>query len=120
MKNVMSIALAALGLVAGCASTAVSDDIIITRTSFALGLAPSEFAITNRTNSGVRSDYIATTKTNRVYQCYVAGSVSVTGKVVSDAICSPMSGKTTQEQSQPAASGQPCNALLKAAKKCSY
>lgn len=114
-----------VSVLAGCASMAVSDDLIVTRTTSALGLPASEFTISKRADSGVRTDYIATTKANRVFQCYVAGSFSVTGRVVSDAICSPMSGgpaaSAAPAAASPGATPAPagnCNALLRAAGRC--
>jgi nucleoid-associated protein YejK len=106
----------AVALVSGCASIAVNDDALQSRTASALGLQPSEFVISNRSDSGVRTDYNVKAK-NKTYACYVTGSVSIVGRSVSDAICTP----TGATQAQPAQAAQPapaCNALLKAAKKC--
>lgn|SRR5690606_13174804 len=105
-------ALALLASVAGCASIAVSDDAIEQNTAVALGLPKGSFTISERVNDGVKSSYLVKTKTGRQYSCYVTGTVAVTGRVVSDAICQPQHGKAS---AKPAAS---CNALLKAAGKC--
>lgn len=80
-------------MLAGCASVAVNGDILEKRTSNALGLAPSNFVITSRVNDGVRTDYVVKTKNNKIYNCYITGTYSVMGRVVSDAICS--SGNTS-------------------------
>ncbi len=71
----------------GCASVAVSTDLIEQRTAFALGLERSSFTISNRQDEGLRTQYVATTKTGQRYNCYVTGTFSVTGRVVSDALC---------------------------------
>lgn len=81
-------------LLAGCASVAVNGDILEKRTAYALGLAPSNFVITSRVNDGVRTDYVVKTKSNKIYNCYVTGTYSVMGRVVSDAICSSGNGSS--------------------------
>ncbi|RRS01205.1 hypothetical protein EIP75_21705 [Aquabacterium soli] len=104
---------------AGCASVAVDHDHITQRTAFALGIPASSFTISDRADSGVRTDYTVKTTTGKQYACYVTGSFGITGRVVSDAICSEV-GKTSSPKpaAKPAASSQSCNALLKAAGKC--
>ncbi len=103
----------------GCASMAVTDDAIVTNTSRALGLDRSQFTISDRADSGVQTTYMARTKTGKTYSCYVEGSISVVGRVVSDALCREMSKTGTpvppaaNPQSDPA-----CNALLRAAGRC--
>jgi hypothetical protein len=101
-------------LIAGCASMAVTDDSIQQRTALALGVEKGEFTISNRVDDGVRSDYVATTTSGKVYNCYVEGTVSITGRIVSDALCSEK-GKAANKSLSP---GTSCNDLLKAAGKC--
>lgn len=112
-------ALAALTvLMSGCASMAVTNDSLTQRTATALGLTPSQFTISNRTDNGVRTDYSVQTTSGKTYACYVTGTVSITGRVVSDAVCSaPNQGAASAEASRSAPSTS-CNALLKAAGKC--
>ncbi len=118
-----SAALAAIAFVAcaaGCASVAVSDDAIATHTAAALGLQQGTFTIANLVNDGVTSRYTVTTAAGKQYSCYVTGSVSVVGRVVSDAVCSAngnanASGKAIK---QAGANAPSCNALLQAAGKC--
>lgn len=99
----------------GCASVAVSNDAIADRTAFALSLDKSAFTISNRVDDGVRSSFSVKTNTGKNYNCYVGGSISVVGRVVSDAICNEVGGGA----SKPAAASAPnCNALLKAAGGC--
>ena len=89
MKN-LCIPLAAAatpGHFSGCASVAVTDSAMEERTAFALGLRRGSFTISDRRDDGVRTQYQVQTKTGQRYACYVAGSFSVTGRVVSDAIC---------------------------------
>lgn len=106
---------------AGCASMAVTDEAIVTNTSRALGLDRSQFSISDRADQGVQTTFTARTKAGKVYSCYVEGSVSVLGRVVSDALCTEMRGtagaKPGAAPAQPAADPS-CNALLRAAGKC--
>ncbi len=101
-------------LAAGCASFAVTEDKLQQRTALALVVDQGDFTISNRVDDGVRTDYIATTKAGKIYNCYVEGSVSITGRVVSDALCAEK-GKSGKEAMSP---GTQCNDLLKAAGKC--
>lgn len=118
--------LMAAALVGGCASTAVTDDAIVTNTSRALGLPPSAFTISNRADSGVQTTFIAKTDGGRTYNCSVEGSVSVVGRVVSDAICqemrqsdAPASARRSNAKPAPVPAPAPaCNALLRAAGRC--
>ena len=122
--------LIAAALVGGCASTAVTDDAIVTNTSRALGLPPSAFTISNRADSGVQTTFIARTDGGRTYNCYVEGSVSVVGRVVSDSICQEMrqsdapasarrsSGRPATGTAPTQAPAPACNALLRAAGRC--
>jgi len=108
-KNVKVLsALALAAVMAGCASMAVTNDAIQQKTSFALGMTADQFTISDRVDDGLQSRYTATTKNGKVYMCYVEGTVTITGRVVSDAVCSEM-GKNSAPM---------CNDLLKAAGKC--
>lgn len=73
---------------AGCASIAVSDEAIVDRTAFALGLGKSDFTISNRTDEGTTTRYSVRTKAGQDYNCFVGGSISVLGRSVSEAVCS--------------------------------
>ncbi|RYZ13657.1 MAG: hypothetical protein EON61_06480 [Alphaproteobacteria bacterium] len=110
MKFQYVLTAAALLLAAGgCASMTVSDDAIAQRTSTSLGLEPGTFTISDRVNEGMEVRFKATTTKGQVYNCSMAGSVSLIGAVPSDALCTPMGGGAVTNQ---------CNALLKAANKC--
>lgn len=74
-------------IVTGCASMAVTDASLEDKTAFALGLEKGDFAISNRTDSGVDTNYIVKTKKGQEYRCYVQGTVSIMGRTVSDAVC---------------------------------
>jgi hypothetical protein len=76
-----------LVLLAGCASVAVSQKALEQKTEFALGLPPGSYTITSRQNEGVQTRYTVKTNMGQQYNCYVDGSISVIGPVVSDAIC---------------------------------
>lgn len=106
--------LAGLAL-AGCAATAVSADALEKNTAFALGLEPGSFQISDRQDEGIKTTYRVVTRTGRRYACYVTGAVGITGRVVSDAVCSE-TGRPSG--AAPAAGGMVCNALLKAAGRC--
>ncbi|MBS0434533.1 MAG: hypothetical protein JSR75_06520 [Proteobacteria bacterium] len=86
----MLIAAVALGsaLATGCASIAVTDEAIVERTAFALGLAKGDFSISSRVDDGTTARYSVRTKAGQDYNCFVGGSISVTGRTVSEAICS--------------------------------
>lgn len=90
----MSKALATPGILvatlvaAGCASLAVTDEAIVDRTAFALGLNKGDFTIGNRQNEGTTTRYSVRTKSGQEYDCFVGGSINVLGRSVSDAICS--------------------------------
>jgi len=106
--------------IAGCASVAVSNDAIEKNTAQALGLQRGTFTVSDRVDDGVKSSYSVKTSAGKTYSCYVTGSVSVVGRVVSDAVCSDTSKgakSLVAPPVQPAA--KECNALLKAAGKCS-
>lgn len=102
----------------GCASVAVTSDALEDRTAFALGLKKDDFTISNRQDSGVRTDYSVQTKSGAQYNCYVTGTVTVIGRTVSDAICSPMKMVGKSAGKKTTAPSSSCNALLKAANKC--
>jgi hypothetical protein len=116
-----SLATCAVALAAaGCASFAVSNEAIETNTAQSLGLQKGSFIVSDRVDEGVKSSYAVKTNKGRTYSCYVTGGVSVMGRVVSDAICSDTTA-SAKGSVQPAAP-QPqkdCNALLKAAGRCS-
>ena len=82
-------AIVALGsaLAAGCASMAVTDEAIVDRTAFALGLDKRDFTVSNRVDDGTTTRYSVRTKTGQDFNCFVSGSISVTGRSVSEAIC---------------------------------
>jgi hypothetical protein len=80
-------ALAPLVFAAGCASLAVSDEAIVERTAFALGLDKGSFTIENRVDDGVATRYSVKTKRGDQFNCTLGGSISVIGRVVTDALC---------------------------------
>jgi len=93
----------------GCATLA-TDDAIVKRTAFALGLDKSEFTISNRQNDGAQATYLVTTNAGKKYNCYVEGYFSyTTGGEASDAMCNELGGKRNSNN---------CNELLKRAGQC--
>jgi hypothetical protein len=97
----------------GCASVAVTNDALERNTAAALNVAPGSFKIANRADEGIKTTYDVTTADGKQYGCYVTGSVSVTGRAVSDAMCHPTNKTAEATPAQPS-----CNALLHAAGKC--
>ena len=77
-----------LVLVAGCASIAVTDQAIVDRTAFALGLDKTDFTISNRVDEGTTTRYQVRTKSGLEHSCFVGGSFNVLGRSVSEAVCS--------------------------------
>jgi len=113
---IISLALLA-ALASGCASVAVSNDAIETNTATALGLQKGMFKISDRVDDGVKSSYTVKTDAGRQYACYVTGTLTAMGRVVSDAMCNEI-GKPVKQVSGGAAPTPACNALLKTAGKC--
>lgn len=112
-------AFAITATLAGCSSMTVNSDSLTQRTTQALGLTPDRFTISNRTDSGIRTDYLVATRTGETYSCYVTGMFSVMGRTVSDAICTRMNSDGSRSATPAGAqSSRPCNALLRAAGKC--
>lgn len=105
-RVVISSSLLLMSLIVGCASLAVSDDAILKKTAFELGLEPSDFTVSNRQDDGVTSTYVVKAKGNKIYNCTIGGSISVLGRTVTSPICNEVGKAPT------------CNALQKAAGKC--
>lgn len=101
-------------LAAGCASVVVSNDTIEQNTASSLGLPKSAFTIFDRVDNGIKSTYIVKTNSGKQYSCYVTGTFSILGPVVSDALCNEV-GKPAKPTGT---SGASCNALLEAAGRC--
>lgn len=114
----LSVAAGLFALMAGCASVAVTSDSLEQRTAAALNLDRGSFTISNRVDEGVKTSYVATTKTGKTYSCYVTGGVSIVGRAVSDAICTDTTRGATSTTAVSGKTGSACNALLKAAGKC--
>jgi hypothetical protein len=88
MTRTLLAALAVTAIAAsGCASMAVTDQAIVDRTAFALGLDKTAFAISGRVDEGTTTRYAVKTKAGQEYNCFVGGSFSVVGRSVSEAIC---------------------------------
>lgn len=87
MNRTFLTALLAAAATTGCASIAVTDEAIADRTAFALGLAKGDFTISNRVDDGTTTRYSVKTKAGQEFNCFVGGSISVLGRVVSEAIC---------------------------------
>ncbi len=71
---------------AGCASFTVTDDALVQRTAAATGMPAGTFTISDRSDEGVTTRYVAKGKKG-TFNCYVTGTVSHLGRTVSDAMC---------------------------------
>jgi len=88
MKTLSTLAIAVAALtVSGCASLIVSDDAIVERTAFALGLNKGDFTISNRVDDGASARYAVRTRTGQEFNCFLGGTMSVLGRQVTDAVC---------------------------------
>lgn len=76
-----------LQIFAGCAGKMVKDRLLIEKTALALWLYGDTLSLSEKRVSGKRIDYLVTTKTGKVYDCYVTAGFSFSWKVVSDATC---------------------------------
>lgn len=112
IRKAIYLSLFAILMLAGCASMAVTRGDLQQKTSIALDVPMGSFTIYDRQDSGVETKYKVKTQKGSKYSCYVTGSISVVGRIVSDPVCSPLS-KTKTSQNK-----KPCNALLKAAGRC--
>lgn len=95
--------LAGSAWLAGCASMAISDEKLVHKTAFGLGLSESDITIVSRENNGFMTSYTVQSKAGKKYNCQVAGTLGTVGE-------------PGCEEVGPGASS--CNALLKAAGKC--
>ena len=86
-RSPMATILAAAAAAAGCASTLVSDDAIVERTAFALGLNRTDFTISSRSDDGASTRYNVRTKTGQEFNCSLGVVVSVLGRQVTDPVC---------------------------------
>jgi hypothetical protein len=83
------VTVAALALaMAGCASVAVTEQALVDRTAFALGLNKGDFTITQRMDEGTTTRYSVRTRTGQEFNCFVGGTFSMLGRTVSEAVCS--------------------------------
>jgi hypothetical protein len=88
MTRTLLAALAVTAVAAtGCASMAVTDQALVDRTAFALGLDKTAFTISGRVDEGTTTRYAVKTRAGQEYNCFVGGSFSVVGRSVSEAIC---------------------------------
>ena len=84
--STLAIALSALK-VSGCASDIVSDDAIVERTAFALGLNKGDFTISNRADDGASARYAVRTRTDQEFNFFLGGTLGFVGRQVTEAVC---------------------------------
>jgi len=109
MKKYLFLALVPV-MFTGCAifHPKVDDSELASRAAFALNVPKDSIRISDVTDSGMRTEFTATTRGGKRHACYVTAGISVTGRNISDAICS---GASSAGQGS-------CNALNHAAGKC--
>lgn len=96
----------------------VEDSVLLKRASFALSIDESKLTIKDKSEDGMRTNFVAVSSTGKSYRCYVVGGstamrVMTFGSAsASDAICSGVDDKGESPMKNS------CNALLKAAGKC--
>jgi len=90
----------------GCAATSQSSDELQSATAFSLGLDAGSVTISNRQDSGLTTNYWATTRDGRKYACVRTAMLVVK----SSPLCNPTNGKGE-------AAPQPSNALTDAYKQ---
>ena len=113
MIKTINILLLAL-FMTGNAFAAVSSEKLEERAAFSLGLKKEDFTISNTKASGIRTEFLVTTKTEVEYNCYVTGGLGM----VSDAVCTKIASSGDSKEKK-TGDGEPvCNALLQAAGKC--
>jgi len=91
----------------GCAATSQSTDELQSATAFSLGLDRADVTISNRQDSGVATNYWATTRDGRKYSCVRTAAL---GFMKSSPLCNPTNNKAE-------AAPQPSNALTDAYKQ---
>lgn len=72
-----------------CASMAASDHALVQQTASALGLEPHDVVVSHRIDDGTTTRFRARTESGEDYHCLVGGSVSLLGRSVSPAVCTP-------------------------------
>jgi hypothetical protein len=80
-------AICAAMVLAACASTVITDDTLVDRTAFALGLAKTDFSISQRVDDGNTTRYAVRSKSGQEFNCSIGGFFNGFGRVVTDAIC---------------------------------
>jgi len=91
----------------GCAATSQSTDELQSATAFSLGLNTTDVTISNRQDSGVATNYWATTRDGKKYSCV---RTAMLGVLKSSPLCNPTNAKAE-------AAPQPSNALTDAYKQ---
>lgn len=72
-----------------CASMAASEHALVERTASALGLEPQDVIVSHRIDDGTTTRFRAHTESGELYHCRVGGSISLLGRSVSEAVCTP-------------------------------
>lgn len=88
MKKIFTVVavLAVTSTLAGCASTMLQNDRLLSVTANTLGVGESDLTITNRRTVGLETYYIATTKREE-YACVINGGNILTMGMVNPPMC---------------------------------
>ena len=92
MNRMVLMGLASATLASGCASmvgasTVITNDKLVERTAFALGLDAAGITILDRHDEGVMSRYRARTAAGKDYNCSISGIRAPMMASVTDATC---------------------------------
>ena len=112
MKKIAVVLLMSQFLYSGFANAQVGDGMLQKRAAFALNVDDGDVSVSNRSQDGVRTDFIAKTPQGS-FRCYVTSVQTPSGLVVSDAICAGNKGKPAGGKSS-----ANCNELLRQAGRC--
>ncbi len=87
-RFLVAVGVISVSLLAGCASTMLSNERIASETAGALGVSPDELTIQNRRTEMTNTNYIAKTKTGKEYTCIINGGNALTFGMVNPPMCS--------------------------------
>lgn len=99
------VTVAAVGLLAGCASSMQSDD-LQSATAYQLGLKTEDVTILDRRDEGYAANYRIRTRDGREFSCVRTAAPSIIGVAKSSPLCNATNAKAK------ASAPPPSNALL--------
>ena len=76
-------------VLAGCASTILSDDRIKSNTALALGVPPEQITISNRNYDGMTNTYYTASTGSHTYACTINGGTVMSMGITNPPTCTP-------------------------------